>query len=102
MVNDVRRSSMDGSESTATLIGNRISSMRGFLRMKQDDLGKALGVTKQTISGYERGRRMPDALAIAKMCSIFGCSADYLLGLVDSPGEVFSPRGRERGEQDDR
>ena len=35
-------------------IGTRIVSVRGFRRMTQDQLGGLVGVTKQTVSGWER------------------------------------------------
>lgn len=38
-------------------LGSRIASMRGYRRMSQEVLGNKLGVTKQTISGWERDRR---------------------------------------------
>lgn len=34
-------------------IGTRIASVRGFRRMTQDQLGGLVGVTKQTVSGWE-------------------------------------------------
>lgn len=42
-------------------LGKRIASMRGFHRLTQDQLGGLVGVTKQTVSGWEHDRRMPDA-----------------------------------------
>ena len=44
-----------------------------------------VGVTKQTISGWEHDRRKPDAEDIRALCIALGCSADYLLGLTDDP-----------------
>ena len=34
-------------------IGTRIASVRGFRRMTQDQLGGLVGVTKQTVSGWQ-------------------------------------------------
>lgn len=73
-------------------LGTRIASMRGFKRINQDQLGGMVGVTKQTVSGWETGRRAPDADAIRKMCGVFGCSADYLLELSDDPRIVHEQR----------
>lgn len=42
-----------------------------------------IGVTQETISGYERGDNMPKAETLLKLCSYFNCSADYLLDLTD-------------------
>lgn len=64
-------------------IGKRIASVRGFRLMTQDELGAAVGVTKQTISGWEHDRRTPDADDVAAICRALGCSADYILELTD-------------------
>lgn len=48
--------------------------------MYQTDLGKALGVSAQAVSKWELGKAEPDRDSILKMCSIFGISADELLG----------------------
>ena len=66
--------------------GVRLASMRGYRRLSQEQLGGYVGVTKQTISGWERGRRVPDADAIVALCKALDCSADYLLGLSDELG----------------
>lgn len=68
------------------MLGVRIASMRGYRRMSQEQLGKRVGVTKQTISGWENERRVPDADAIVKLCAALDCSANYLLGLSDNIG----------------
>ena len=67
-------------------IGTRLASMRGYRRMSQEQLGGFVGVTKQTVSGWERGRRVPDADNIVALCKALDCSADYLLGLSDEFG----------------
>jgi len=64
-------------------LGARIASMRGFRRLTQEQLGAAIGVTKQTISGWENGYRTPDADSLKEMCGVLDCSSDYLLGLSD-------------------
>lgn len=65
-------------------LGARIASARGFNRLGQNELAKIIGVSKQTISNWENGRRTPDADLIRKLCETLGCTSDYLLGLTDS------------------
>lgn len=48
--------------------------------MKQSDLGQLLNCTPTAVSNYETGFRSPDIETIHKLCDIFGCTADYLLG----------------------
>lgn len=66
-------------------LGRRIAAMRGYRTMNQDTLGGLIGVSKQTISNWEHDYRTPDAENIVKLCEVFGCTADYLLGMVDDP-----------------
>ena len=73
-------------------LGTRIASVRGFRRLTQDELGGLVGVTKQTVSGWENDRRTPDADDIVALCTTLGCSSDYLLGLTDD----FVDRGVRR------
>lgn len=49
--------------------------------MKQTDLAEALSVTRQAISKWETGVIDLNTDMIARMCELFSCSADYLLGL---------------------
>lgn len=64
-------------------LGYRIASMRGFRRMTQEQLGDALGISKQTISGWENNYRVPDADYLKELCVVLNCSADYLLELSE-------------------
>ena len=68
-------------------LGRRITSMRGFRTMTQEQLGALVGVSKQTVSNWEHDRRMPDADNLRELCRALGCTADYLLELADSPTE---------------
>ena len=64
-------------------LGTRIASMRGYRRLNQDTLGGMVGVSKQTISGWEHDTSRPNANYIRELCLALDCSADYLLELTD-------------------
>lgn len=64
-------------------LGLRIASMRGYRRLNQDQLGSAVGVSKQTISNWEHDVSKPNANYIRVLCQVLDCSADYLLELTD-------------------
>jgi len=64
-------------------LGTRIASMRGYRRLNQDQLGGMVGVSKQTISGWEHDSSKPNANYIRELCLALDCSADYLLELTD-------------------
>lgn len=54
---------------------------------RQQDLAARLNTNQQTVGRYETGTRGLDVETILKLCEIFGCSADYLLGrsVLSSP-----------------
>lgn len=70
---------------------NRITVLREAKNWTQDELAHALNVSRQTISNYEREERGIDSQKICRLCEIFGCTADYLLGLSDLPAYDLTP-----------
>ena len=60
---------------------NRLKDLRNERGMKQLELASLLRVTRQAISRYEIGDRDMSPDTIARICAIFDCTADYLLGL---------------------
>lgn len=60
---------------------NRLKELREARKMKQIELAGLLKVTRQAVSRYELGDRDMNPEIIALACSIFGVTADYLLGL---------------------
>ena len=72
-----------GIDKEMELIGQRIASARESNKLLQEDVAAALGVHVQTISRWERGVRTPDASYLVMLTRLFGCTADYLLGLSD-------------------
>jgi transcriptional regulator with XRE-family HTH domain len=66
-------------------LGSRIASMRGYRQLTQGELGELVGVSKQTISGWEHDTSKPNADYIRDLCRALGCTADYLLELADDP-----------------
>ena len=59
---------------------NKIRALRLENGMKQSDLAALLNTKPQTVSRYEKGDRGLDVETILRLCEIFGCTADYLLG----------------------
>lgn len=64
-----------------TILGNRIKSQREYLGLTREELAKKIGVSYSAIAMYERGEREPNSTIIIKMCEVFNCSMDYLMGL---------------------
>ena len=64
-------------------LGERIKEARLNAGLTQQELGELIGVRKQTITGYEKGEREPDAIKLNKIAQVLGVSGDYLLNLGD-------------------
>ena len=62
------------------VLGYRIRRLRKEKMLSQASLGKLLGVSKVSVSGYENGTRNPSIEILDKMIEVFNVSADYLLG----------------------
>lgn len=66
-------------------LGTRIASMRGYRRLNQEQLGGMVGVSKQTISGWEHDASKPNADYLRKLCKVLNCTSDYLLEFTNDP-----------------
>ena len=60
-------------------IGERIRKRRHALKITQQELAKALGVTPQHISGIEQEKRSPSLSFLSKLAEELGVTTDYLL-----------------------
>lgn len=69
---------------------NKIKDLRISKGLNQHQLGKLLNCTDVTISRYETGQRDIDSATICRLCEIFGCTADYLLGRSTLPSPELS------------
>lgn len=70
---------------------NRICEMRLKKGWTQDDLAAKLNTKRQAVSHYETGKRGLDVDTICRLCDIFGCTADYLLGRSERQTTELSP-----------
>ena len=57
---------------------NRIEAIRGERGIRQEELAKALGVSRQTISSLENGRYNPSILLAYKLARFFGMSIEEI------------------------
>lgn len=58
----------------------KLKTRREELGLSQEKLAEKAGVTKQAISAYELGSRVPGAGVLALIADALNCSTDYLLG----------------------
>ena len=60
--------------------------------LSQEQLGRAVGVAKNTVSVWERGERQPRSEDIHKAAIALDVPIDYLEGLIDSPTAILTDR----------
>lgn len=65
--------------------GERVRKLRTDLGLKQLQLAHAADCQVMTISALENSKGDVRAGTLVRICRVLDCSADYLLGLSDSP-----------------
>jgi len=65
------------------MFGKRLKMLREEKEMSQDDLGRVLNVTQQTVNNYENAKRAPNLEMLCKIADFFEVSKDYLLEQSD-------------------
>lgn len=58
---------------------NNLRALRNGRGLTQEELGKAIGVDKRTVSTWENGISEPNLHTIAKICEFFDETFDSLL-----------------------
>jgi len=61
----------------------RLKQLRERKNMTQVRLAIELGVSQETISGYEIGKAVPPADMLVKLADTLDASVDYILGRTD-------------------
>ncbi|MCJ8173993.1 helix-turn-helix transcriptional regulator [Clostridium botulinum] len=62
------------------MFGERLKELREEKELTQEELGKLLSVSRQTVSGYEAEIIEPNINNLVRLADIFSVSLDYLLG----------------------
>ena len=70
---------------------NNLKEIRLAKGWSQEQLGKILSCADVTISRYETGKHRMDDEIINKLCNIFNCTADYLLGRKATGNIILTP-----------
>lgn len=63
-----------------TKTSQQISLLRSQFGWTQQKLADRIGFSKQTISNWETGLKVPRMGAIYKMANLFGVSVDFIIG----------------------
>ncbi len=70
---------MDEKDNLLREMGNRIYDRRKQLRLTQESLAEAAGITPQTVSAAELGKKALRPENIINICAALDISPDYLL-----------------------
>lgn len=73
-------------------IGLFIQTLRKDHGLTQKQLSQMLGVSDKTISKWETGRGLPDALYLSRLCQILEISVSELLSGEKLSSEIYSER----------
>ena len=63
------------------VISNSVHELRHAKRITQEELGRALGVTRQTVIAIERGNYTPSVLLVLKIAEFFKKSVEEIFYL---------------------
>lgn len=64
-------------------VGKKLLNLRKESGLKQADVADAVGITRASLSYYEKGERSIDIDVLYKLSEFFNVSIDYLFGLSD-------------------
>jgi putative transcriptional regulator len=62
-------------------IQNRIKELRSARGWTQEQLAKAVGVSRQSINSIERDRYVPSLVLALTFARVFGCTTDQIFTL---------------------
>jgi transcriptional regulator with XRE-family HTH domain len=68
--------------------GEGIRNARKAHHLTQEQLAKALNVSKSTIANYENGKTIPSMETVIKLSIIFGITTDEVLALMNPQDEI--------------
>ncbi|MNC38355.1 HTH-type transcriptional regulator Xre [compost metagenome] len=68
--------------------GDKIALLREKRGLTQEDLANKIGISRASLSHYEKNRREPDYATMTKLADFFHVSVDYLLGRTSEPTQV--------------
>lgn len=64
-------------------MNNRLKIERAILNLTQEDLAKAIGVSRQTINSIEKNRYVPSTELALKLSKVFDKSVNEIFWLED-------------------
>lgn len=70
--------------------GDKILALREKLGLTQEEVASKIGISRASLSHYEKNRRTPDYKVMTQLADFFHVTVDYLLGRSPEalPGEA--------------
>jgi putative transcriptional regulator len=65
-------------------VGNRLRDFRLEARLTQEEVAKAIGVTRQTVIAMEKGNYVPSVLLALMSAKLFGRNVEELFYVIES------------------
>lgn len=69
-----------------SMFGERIKELREEKKLTQGQLAQLLQCNQQAVSRYELEKTDISTQVLIRLCTIFGVTADYILGIEDETG----------------
>lgn len=85
-----QRYGSDTSEEVPVDFGTRLRQIRKELGENQDQFAARIGTSKQVLSRYEKGQRIPKISLLEKYAKSLNVSVDYLMGSGDQEDAFLS------------
>lgn len=66
----------------------RLTHIRAYHELTQKQVAEGIGMKQEQYQRYESGKNEIKASHIIKLCKFYDLSADYILGLTETPKEM--------------
>ncbi|MCQ5130832.1 helix-turn-helix domain-containing protein [Butyricicoccus faecihominis] len=77
-------------------MGERLRKLRDSYHLTQDQVGKRIGVSGASVSGYENNIAMPPSEVLKELALLFRVTTDYLLGLENRKVIVIDAKNKKQ------
>ena len=82
MTSIVVKMTMEGLQDSTMPLRNRLKEYRAKIGVTQDEMGKMVGITRQTVSHIERGECSPPVIIAIKIAKIFNVNVEDIFEYV--------------------
>lgn len=66
---------------TKEILAQRLFQLREEAKIPRQKAANDLGISRNSLEYYEKGKRTPDVGMIARLAEYYGVTVDYLLGM---------------------